>query len=43
MRLLQQRRAFTAWIVSTTTVMDKSIKSLFRVKYPTKKVRPRRR
>jgi hypothetical protein len=41
MRLLKQRRAFTAWIVFTTTVMDKGIQSLFRVKHPTKKDRPR--
>jgi hypothetical protein len=40
MRLLKQRRAFTARFVSTTTVMDKCIKSLCRVKYPTKKGRP---
>jgi hypothetical protein len=40
MRLLKQRRSFTAQIVSTITVMDKSTKSLFRVKYPTKKDRP---
>ncbi len=40
MRLLKQRRAFAAQIVSTTTVMDKGIKSLSRVKYPTKKGRP---
>jgi hypothetical protein len=37
MTLLKQRRAFAAFVMSTTTVMDKGIKSLFRVKYPTKK------
>ncbi len=37
MRLLQQRRAFAAFVMSTTTVMDKSIKSLFLVKYLRKK------
>ena len=41
MRLLKQRRAFTALFMSTTTVVDKGPKSLFRVKYPTKKDRPR--
>jgi hypothetical protein len=40
MRLLKQRRAFAAQIVSTTTVMDKSTQSLFRVKYSTKNGRP---
>jgi hypothetical protein len=39
MRLLKPRRAFTAWMVSATTVMDESIKSLFGVKYPTKPAR----
>ena len=43
MRLLQQRRAFAAFVMSTTTVMDKSIKSLFCVKYPLKKTPPTRR
>ena len=37
MTLLKQRRAFVALVMSTTTVMDKSIKSLCRVKYPTEK------
>jgi hypothetical protein len=41
MRLLKQRRAFTAFVMSTTPVMDRSIKSRFRVKYPTKKDRLR--
>ena len=41
MRLRKQRRAFPVEFVSTTTVMDKSTKSPFRVKYPTKKDRPR--
>jgi hypothetical protein len=40
MRILKQRRAFTDYIMSTTTVMDRSTKSLFFVRYPTKKERP---
>jgi len=36
-RLLKQRWAVTAEIMSTMTVMDKNIKSSCRVKYPTEK------
>jgi hypothetical protein len=38
---LLQRRAFAAFVMSTTTVLDKGINSLCRVKYPTKKGHPR--
>ena len=39
--LLKQRRAFMTEIMSTTTVLVKSIKSTCRVKFPTEKDHPR--
>jgi hypothetical protein len=40
-RLRKQRRAFVTEIMSTMTVLVKSIKSTCRVKYPTEKDRTR--
>jgi hypothetical protein len=40
-RLLKQRRAFMTEIMSTMTVLVKSIKSTCRVKFPTEKDHPR--